>query len=233
MSASGSRLQGFDQVDNVPNTIASNRLLPRRSTIRCTRHHRGRHQWSGSLKSAVGLGTLLALRRRGNHSDLALPSTPRRRSSRRESSGSAQAARARPRADRSPPVGACSFDMDTVVARSRNACAPTTTRSRWPCSLAVNGIGEASHADFGSPRQERRSHLRPRQAAAKVPQDDHRRRAGSPRSTSRSTRGEIVTWTTASGRGAAWLNQIEEENAGELTPERIAAMEAAGPPRTR
>ena len=27
--------------------------------------------------------------------------------------------------------------------------------------------------------------------------------------------------------GAAWLSQIEEENAGELTPERIAAMEAA------
>jgi (E)-4-hydroxy-3-methylbut-2-enyl-diphosphate synthase len=27
--------------------------------------------------------------------------------------------------------------------------------------------------------------------------------------------------------GAAWLEQIEEENAGELTPERIAAMEAA------
>ena len=27
--------------------------------------------------------------------------------------------------------------------------------------------------------------------------------------------------------GAAWLEKIEEENAGELTPERIAAMEAA------
>ena len=27
--------------------------------------------------------------------------------------------------------------------------------------------------------------------------------------------------------GAAWLSKIEEENAGELTPERIAAMEAA------
>ena len=27
--------------------------------------------------------------------------------------------------------------------------------------------------------------------------------------------------------GAAWLERIEEENAGELTPERIAAMEAA------
>ena len=27
--------------------------------------------------------------------------------------------------------------------------------------------------------------------------------------------------------GAEWLHKIEEENAGELTPERIAAMEAA------
>jgi (E)-4-hydroxy-3-methylbut-2-enyl-diphosphate synthase len=28
-------------------------------------------------------------------------------------------------------------------------------------------------------------------------------------------------------KGAAWLERIEEENADELTPERIAAMEAA------
>jgi len=28
--------------------------------------------------------------------------------------------------------------------------------------------------------------------------------------------------------GAEWLEKIEEENAGEMTPERIAALEAAG-----
>jgi (E)-4-hydroxy-3-methylbut-2-enyl-diphosphate synthase len=33
-----------------------------------------------------------------------------------------------------------------------------------------------------------------------------------------------------SREGADWLAKIEEENAGELTPERIAAMEKAGTP---
>jgi (E)-4-hydroxy-3-methylbut-2-enyl-diphosphate synthase len=40
-------------------------------------------------------------------------------------------------------------------------------------------------------------------------------------------RGEVVVDETKSAEGAAWLERIEEENADELTPERIAAMEAA------
>jgi len=45
----------------------------------------------------------------------------------------------------------CQFDMDTVVADiERRLGAVTRTRSRSPCwGCAVNGIGEASHADFG------------------------------------------------------------------------------------
>jgi (E)-4-hydroxy-3-methylbut-2-enyl-diphosphate synthase len=40
-------------------------------------------------------------------------------------------------------------------------------------------------------------------------------------------RGSVLVDERESAEGAAWLEQIEEENADELTPERIAAMEAA------
>jgi (E)-4-hydroxy-3-methylbut-2-enyl-diphosphate synthase len=39
--------------------------------------------------------------------------------------------------------------------------------------------------------------------------------------------GDVVVDEQKAAEGAAWLQKIEEENAGELTPERIAAMEAA------
>jgi (E)-4-hydroxy-3-methylbut-2-enyl-diphosphate synthase len=39
-------------------------------------------------------------------------------------------------------------------------------------------------------------------------------------------RGETEFETRKSAEGADWLRRIEEENAGELTPERIAALEA-------
>jgi len=38
--------------------------------------------------------------------------------------------------------------------------------------------------------------------------------------------GRVVVDEGKAAEGAAWLSKIEEENAGELTPERIAAMEA-------
>jgi (E)-4-hydroxy-3-methylbut-2-enyl-diphosphate synthase len=40
-------------------------------------------------------------------------------------------------------------------------------------------------------------------------------------------RGEIDVDESKSAEGAEWLQHIEEENANELTPERIAQMEAA------
>jgi (E)-4-hydroxy-3-methylbut-2-enyl-diphosphate synthase len=39
--------------------------------------------------------------------------------------------------------------------------------------------------------------------------------------------GRTVVDEHKAAEGAAWLRRIEEENADELTPERIAAMEAA------
>jgi len=49
-----------------------------------------------------------------------------------------------------PTCGRLQFDMDSVVPRSSAGSRPTRTRSRCPSSVcAVNGIGEARHADFG------------------------------------------------------------------------------------
>ena len=49
----------------------------------------------------------------------------------------------------------------------------------------------------------------------------------SPRSTSRSRAGGVEADERKAAEAADWLEQIERENAGELTPERIALMEQA------
>jgi (E)-4-hydroxy-3-methylbut-2-enyl-diphosphate synthase len=91
----------------------------------------------------------------------------------------------------------------------------------------VNGIGEASHADFGITGAKNEglifAHGKP---LRKVPQDDlvdalfHEIDKSI-------DRGTVLVDEREAAAGAAWLSKIEEENAGELTPERIAAMEAA------
>jgi len=92
---------------------------------------------------------------------------------------------------------------------------------------AVNGIGEASHADFGITGAKNEglifAHGKP---LRKVPQDDLVDALF--REIDKSIdRGAVEVDEHESAEGAAWLEKIEEENAGELTPERIAAMEAA------
>ena len=95
---------------------------------------------------------------------------------------------------------------------------------------AVNGIGEASHADFGITGAKNEgmifAHGKP---LRKVPQDrlvdelfkeiDSSLAAGGVRADERKA-----------AEAAEWLERIEQENAGELTPERIAQMEAEGTP---
>jgi (E)-4-hydroxy-3-methylbut-2-enyl-diphosphate synthase len=92
---------------------------------------------------------------------------------------------------------------------------------------AVNGIGEASHADFGITGAKNEglifAHGKPLQ---KVPQDELVDALFAEIDKSMD-RGEIVVDAGKAAEGAAWLERIEEENADELTPERIAAMEAA------
>jgi (E)-4-hydroxy-3-methylbut-2-enyl-diphosphate synthase len=119
--------------------------------------------------------------------------------------------------------------MDTVVTEIERRL----ERYEEPIEVAVlgcavNGIGEASHADFGITGAKNEglifAHGKP---LRKVPQDrlvdelfeeiDRSRAAG-----------RVQTDAGKAAEAAAWLERIEAENAGDLTPERIAQLEAAG-----
>ena len=127
-----------------------------------------------------------------------------------------------------PTCGRLQFDMDTVVAeieeRLRQYDDPIEVAV---LGCAVNGIGEASHADFGITGAKNEglifAHGKP---LRKVPQDELVDELFVEIDKS-IDRGRVVVDERKAAEGAAWLEQIEEENAGELTPERIAAMEAA------
>jgi (E)-4-hydroxy-3-methylbut-2-enyl-diphosphate synthase len=89
----------------------------------------------------------------------------------------------------------------------------------------VNGIGEASHADFGITGAKNEglifAHGKP---LRKVKQDDLVDALFEEIDKS-IDRGKVDVDAGKAAEGADWLAKIEEENAGELTPERIAAME--------
>ena len=92
---------------------------------------------------------------------------------------------------------------------------------------AVNGIGEASHADFGITGAKNEglifAHGKP---LRKVPQADLVDALFEEIDRSLD-RGNVEVDARKAAEGAAWLQRIEDENADELTPERIAQMEAA------
>jgi (E)-4-hydroxy-3-methylbut-2-enyl-diphosphate synthase len=127
-----------------------------------------------------------------------------------------------------PTCGRLQFDMDTVVAeieeRLRGYDDPIEVAV---LGCAVNGIGEASHADFGITGAKNEglifAHGKP---LRKVPQEQlvDALFAEIDRSIDR---GAVLVDEREAAEGAEWLEKIEEENAGELTPERIAALEAA------
>src|ERR687888_997593 len=137
---------------NVPNTIAANRLLAEKIEYPI---HLGITEsgtkWSGSLKSAVGLGALLAE---------GVGDTIRISLSTFHAEGEVKVAweilKALELRKRGPVLIACptcgrlQFDMDTVVGEIERRL----ERYEQPIEVAVlgcavNGIGEASHADFG------------------------------------------------------------------------------------
>jgi (E)-4-hydroxy-3-methylbut-2-enyl-diphosphate synthase len=137
---------------NVPNTIASNRLLSRRIPYPL---HLGITEagtkWSGSLKSAVGLGTLLA-DGIGDTIRISLSTFH----AEEEVKVAWEILKALQLRERGPVLIACptcgrlQFDMDTVVAdieRRLEAYEDAIEVAVLGC--AVNPIGEASHADFG------------------------------------------------------------------------------------
>src|ERR1700728_2004870 len=137
---------------SVPNTIASNRMLAGRIPYPL---HLGVTEagtkWSGSLKSAVGLGTLLA-DGIGDTIRISLSTFH----AEEEVKVAWEILKALKLRERGPDLIACptcgrlQFDMDTVVAeveRRLEAYDDPIEVSVLGC--AVNGIGEARHADFG------------------------------------------------------------------------------------
>jgi (E)-4-hydroxy-3-methylbut-2-enyl-diphosphate synthase len=215
---------------NVPNTIASNRLLASRIPYPL---HLGITEagtkWSGSLKSAVGLGTLLA-DGIGDTIRISL-STFHAEEEARVAWEILKALKLRERGPvliACPTCGRLQFDMDTVVAEiERRLEAYDDPIEVAVLGCAVNGIGEASHADFGITGARNEGLVFSRgKPLRKVPQDQ----------LVDTLFAEIDKYVAAkrvdvdaseAAEGAKWLQRIEDENVGELTPERLAAMEAA------
>ncbi len=215
---------------NVPNTIAANRLLSERIDFPL---HLGITEagtkWSGSLKSCVGLGTLLA----DNIGDTIRISLSTFHAEEEVKVGW-EILKALKLREKGPVLIACptcgrlQFDMDSVVAEIEQRL------ERYPDPIevavlgcAVNGIGEASNADFGITGAKNEGLIFSKgKALRKVPTErlvDELFIEIDKYTTAR----EVEIDQAASAEGAEWLAQIEAENAGDLTPEKLAAMEAA------
>src|SRR5690348_16316402 len=214
---------------NVPNTIASNRLLAEKIPYPI---HLGITEagtkWSGSLKSSVGLGTLLA-DGIGDTIRISLSTFH----AEEEVKVAWEILKALHLRERGPVLIACptcgrlQFDMDTVVAEiERRLEAYEDPIEVAVLGCAVNGIGEASHADFGITGAKNEglifAHGKP---LRKVPQERLVDELFVEIDKS-FERGETRFEADKAAEGAAWLERIEEENAGELTPERLAKLEA-------
>jgi (E)-4-hydroxy-3-methylbut-2-enyl-diphosphate synthase len=214
---------------SVPNTIASNRLLSEKIDHPL---HLGVTEagtkWSGSLKSSVGLGTLLA-DDIGDTIRISLSTFH----AEEEVKVAWEILKALKLRERGPVLIACptcgrlQFDMDSVVVEVEQrleAYADPIEVSILGC--AVNGIGEARHADFGitgakdmgmiyskgEPLKKVRTEDLVDELFAEI---DRYYAAGK----------TVVVDERAAAEAAAWL--AENEDAEAMTPERLAALEAA------
>ncbi len=215
---------------NVPNTIAANRLLSERIDYPL---HLGITEagtkWSGSLKSAVGLGTLLA-DGVGDTIRISLSTFH----AEEEVKVAWEILKALHLRERGPVLIACptcgrlQFDMDTVVAEiEKRLEAYEEPIEVAVLGCAVNGIGEASHADFGITGAKNEGLIFSQgKPLRKVPQAQLVDALFEEIDRSLD-RGKVISDEAEAREGAEWLARIEEENADELTPERIAQMEAA------
>src|SRR5437868_976916 len=214
---------------NVPNTIASNRLLA--SKIDYPLHlgiTEAGTKWSGSLKSAVGLGTLLA-DGIGDTIRISL-STFHAEEEVKVAWEILKALKLRQRGPEliaCPTCGRLQFDMDTVVAEIEERLEAYEEHVEVAVlGCAVNGIGEASHADFGITGAKNEglifAHGKP---LRKVPQEQLVEQLFAEIDKSLAI-GRVEVDTDKAAEGAEWLQKIEDENADEMTPERMAALEA-------
>src|SRR5436853_2565569 len=214
---------------SVPNTIASNRLLA--AKIEYPRHlgiTEAGTRWTGSLKSAVGLGTLLA-DGIGDTIRISL-STYHAEEEVKVAWEILKALKLRQRGPEliaCPTCGRLQFDMDTVVAEIEERLEAYEEHVEVAVlGCAVNGIGEASHADFGITGAKNEglifAHGKP---LRKVPQERLVDELFAEIDKSLAA-GRVEVDEAKSAEGAAWLQKIEDENADEMTPERMAALEA-------
>jgi (E)-4-hydroxy-3-methylbut-2-enyl-diphosphate synthase len=213
---------------SVPNTIASNRLLA--DKIDHPLHlgiTEAGTKWSGSLKSAVGLGTLLA-DGIGDTIRISLSTFH----AEEEVKVAWEILKALKLRERGPVLIACptcgrlQFDMDSVVVeveRRLEAYEDPIEVSILGC--AVNGIGEARHADFGITGAKDAGMIFSKgDPLKKVPTErlvdelfaeiDRFYAAGK----------KVVVDERDAAEAAAWL--AENEDAEAMTPERLAALEA-------
>src|SRR5215204_4438491 len=218
---------------NVPNTIASNRLLAEKIEYPI---HLGITEagtkWSGSLKSSVGLGTLLA-DGIGDTIRISLSTFH----AEEEVKVAWEILKALHLRERGPVLIACptcgrlQFDMDTVVADIEQRLeAYTEPIEVAVLGCAVNGIGEASHADFGITGAKDEGLIFAHGKPLRKVKQDELVDALFAEIDKTLDRGKVHVNEQDSQEGANWLAKIEEENAGELTPERIAQMEKAETP---
>ncbi|HET9074775.1 MAG TPA: flavodoxin-dependent (E)-4-hydroxy-3-methylbut-2-enyl-diphosphate synthase [Solirubrobacteraceae bacterium] len=212
---------------SVPNTIASNRMLAEKIPYPL---HLGITEagtkWSGSIKSAVGLGTLLA-DGIGDTIRISL-STFQAEEEVKVAWEILKALRLRRRGPdliACPTCGRLQFDMDTVVAeveKRLEAYEDPIEVSVLGC--AVNGIGEARHADFGITGAKDAGMIYAKgQPLKKVPTDqlveelfkeiDRYYAAGK----------QLVVDERQAAEAARWLSENEDDTA--MTPERLAAAE--------
>ncbi|HEV7918496.1 MAG TPA: flavodoxin-dependent (E)-4-hydroxy-3-methylbut-2-enyl-diphosphate synthase, partial [Solirubrobacterales bacterium] len=194
---------------NVPNTIASNRLLSEKIDYPL---HLGITEagtkWTGSLKSAVGLGTLLA-DGIGDTIRISLSTFH----AEEEVKVAWEILKALQLREKGPVLIACptcgrlQFDMDQVVTDiERRLEAYDEPIEVAVLGCAVNGIGEASHADFGITGAKNEGLIFAHgKAVRKVPQDKLVDELFVEIDKSRARDGKVEIDEDKSREGAEWL----------------------------
>src|ERR1700750_353020 len=215
---------------NVPYTIAANRQLAEKIPYPL---HLGITEagtkWSGSLKSAVGLGTLLA-DGIGDTIRISLSTFH----AEEEVKVAWEILKALKLRERGPVLIACptcgrlQFDMDSVVAeveRRLEDYEDAIEVSVLGC--AVNGIGEARHADFGITGAKDMGMIYSKgEPLKKVPTEQLVDELFKEIERYYAAGKKVVRDERAAADAREWLAGEEDETA--MTPERMAALEAAG-----
>ena len=212
---------------SVPNTIASNRLLA--SKIDHPLHlgvTEAGTKWTGSLKSAVGLGTLLA-DGIGDTIRISLSTFH----AEEEVKVAWEILKALKLRERGPVLIACptcgrlQFDMDSIVTEveQRLQAYPDAIEvSILGC--AVNGIGEARHADFGITGAKDAGMIFSKgEPLKKVPTDRLVDELFAEIDRYYESDKTVIRDAAMAAEAAQWLSENEDLEA--MTPERLAAME--------